>query len=130
MAGSGEFEAACDSEALWRPVVLWSSGLISLNDLASLALMEPVPVTDMKNRLSHYLRLVRAGARLTIVDRGRPIAVLAPITGVDDDIGELVAAGVAAPAEARLSKGFLTKPLPKSRRSVTAALIEGRDDRF
>lgn len=92
--------------------------------------MKPVPVTDMKNRLSHYLRLVRAGARLTIVDRGRPVAVLAPLTEVDDEIGSLVAKGVASAAEARMSKTFLTKKLPKARRPVSVALMEGRDDRF
>ena len=31
-------------------------------------------MTDLKNRLSHYLRLVARGEHVTILDRGRPVA--------------------------------------------------------
>lgn len=92
--------------------------------------MDNVPVTEMKNRLSHYLRLVRAGARVTIVDRGRPVAVLAPAAAVDDDIGDLVARGVASGPEQELPPDFLKRELPEPRQSVVAALVEDREDRF
>ena len=41
--------------------------------------MNSVGVRDLKNRLSHHLKRVRAGARLTVTERGRPIATLAPV---------------------------------------------------
>jgi len=35
-----------------------------------------VSIRDMKNRLSKYLKLVRAGKEVVITDRGRPVARL------------------------------------------------------
>ena len=46
--------------------------------------MQSVGVRDLKNRLSHHLKRVRAGARLTVTERGRPIATLAPVEVQDD----------------------------------------------
>ena len=40
--------------------------------------MHTVGVRDLKANLSAHLRRVRAGARLTVTDRGRTIAVLSP----------------------------------------------------
>ena len=41
--------------------------------------MQSVGVRDLKNRLSHHLKRVRAGARLVVTERGRPIATLIPV---------------------------------------------------
>ncbi|HEY2153029.1 MAG TPA: type II toxin-antitoxin system prevent-host-death family antitoxin [Vicinamibacterales bacterium] len=41
--------------------------------------MQSVGVRDLKNRLSHHLKRVRAGVRLTVTERGRPIATLEPV---------------------------------------------------
>jgi prevent-host-death family protein len=38
-----------------------------------------VGIRDLKNRLSYHLKRVRAGARLIITERGRPIATLVPV---------------------------------------------------
>ena len=35
-----------------------------------------VGVRELRNQLSRYLRRVRAGERLVVTDRGRPVAVL------------------------------------------------------
>ena len=35
-----------------------------------------VPVRELKDRLSEYLRRARAGERIVVTDRGRPIAEL------------------------------------------------------
>jgi prevent-host-death family protein len=48
--------------------------------------MQSVGVRDLKNRLSHHLKRVRAGVRLTVTERGRPIATLVPVEAVDDDM--------------------------------------------
>jgi prevent-host-death family protein len=46
--------------------------------------VETVGVRDLKNRLSHHLKRVRAGTRLTVTERGKPIATLAPVEEKDD----------------------------------------------
>jgi len=46
--------------------------------------MNAVGVRDLKNRLSHHLKRVRGGARLTVTERGRPIATLSPVEEKDD----------------------------------------------
>jgi prevent-host-death family protein len=38
--------------------------------------MATVGVRELKNRLSHFLRRVADGDRITVTDRGRPIAVI------------------------------------------------------
>jgi len=92
--------------------------------------MKTAPVTDLKNRLSRYLRLVARGESVTILDRGRPIARLTRVEGGDAELEGLVAAGLARPPLAALPKDFLTRCLPRPRTSVQRALIEDREDRF
>ena len=51
-------------------------------------------IRELKNRLTHYLRLVRNGERVIVTERGRPIAVLRPIDESDgeaDSLGERLA---------------------------------------
>lgn len=92
--------------------------------------MKSAPVTDVKNRLSHYLRLVARGESVTILDRGRPVARLTRVESGDEEIDALVAAGLARPPIAPLPKDFLTRKLPRPKLSVTQALLEDREDRF
>jgi prevent-host-death family protein len=62
--------------------------------------MRTVGVRELKNRLSHYLRLVRSGERVLITDRGE---VVAEVRGADaaeghaSGIDELVRRGLARP---------------------------------
>jgi prevent-host-death family protein len=39
----------------------------------------PLHVAELKARLSHYLRAVRAGRSLTVFDRDTPVARLVPV---------------------------------------------------
>ncbi len=57
--------------------------------------MQTVGVRELKNRLSHHLKRVRAGARLTVTERGKPIATLAPVQEKDDQawLRKMVAEG-------------------------------------
>ena len=55
-------------------------------------------VRELKNRLSEFLRRVTEGERITVTDRGRPIAVLGPAEAAahDEDIRQMVREGLAA----------------------------------
>ncbi len=39
-----------------------------------------VKTAELKNRLSHYLRLVEQGETITVMLRNKPVATLAPVT--------------------------------------------------
>jgi prevent-host-death family protein len=91
--------------------------------------MKMAPVTDLKNRLSHYLRLVARGESVTILDRGRPVARLTRIDADDSDVGMLVASGLARPPLGPLPRDFLTRRLPRPKASVQQVLLEDRGDR-
>ncbi len=51
--------------------------------------MARVGIRQLKNRLSDYMNRVRAGERLIVTDRGRPIAVVIP-AGTDKHIETLL----------------------------------------
>ncbi len=40
--------------------------------------MATVGIRELRNRLSAYLRRVKAGERLLVTERGRPVALLSP----------------------------------------------------
>jgi prevent-host-death family protein len=92
--------------------------------------MKMAAVTDLKNRLSHYLRLVARGESVTILDRGRPVARLTRADASDTELADLIAGGLARPPISPLPKDFFTRELPRSAASVQDALLEDRGDRF
>lgn len=53
-----------------------------------------VGIRELKNSLSKYLDLVRAGGEVVVTDRGHPIARLSGIDQPTDRLAELVASGV------------------------------------
>ena len=40
--------------------------------------MTTVGIRELKNRLSEFLRKVADGERVTVTDRGRPVAIMSP----------------------------------------------------
>ncbi|HEY2995840.1 MAG TPA: type II toxin-antitoxin system prevent-host-death family antitoxin [Methylomirabilota bacterium] len=59
--------------------------------------MATVGARQLKNRLSEFLRRAAEGERITVTDRGRPVAVLGPAESTVDDeaIWRMVRAGLA-----------------------------------
>lgn len=92
--------------------------------------MKVAPITDLKNRLSHYLRLVARGETITVLDRGNPVAQIRPIEGADDGMRRLAAAGLVRLPVRPAPKDLWTRSLPRAARSVSAALDEDREDRL
>ena len=88
-------------------------------------------IRDMKNRLSHYLRRVRAGREVVITDRGKPVARLVPMGPEAAGEADLVARTLALPW-VRPGKGGKPKgakrPIPWKRGQKLASDIV-REDR-
>jgi antitoxin (DNA-binding transcriptional repressor) of toxin-antitoxin stability system len=83
----------------------------------------------LKNHLSAYLKKVRAGRTILIVDRDQPVARLERIAGggeADDRIGRLEKAGLLRRATVRLDPEALRIEAPKAQRSVLDALLDER----
>lgn len=64
--------------------------------MAIIAMMRPVQIAELKNSLSAYLQLVRAGEEVVIRDRKIAIAKIVPLARQDGEIEEqsLVAEGL------------------------------------
>lgn len=90
-----------------------------------------VSISDLKANLSRYLREVRRGGEVQILDRGRPVARLAaPAVPDDDDLRtRLVSAGVIRPGSGRAA-GILEQPPLALRSNLSRALVEDRDERL
>ncbi len=71
--------------------------------------MTTVGVRELRQRASELLRRVEAGETIEVTDRGRPVAVLAPLPEAGP-LEQLRAAGEVIPATASL--GDLADPLP------------------
>ena len=96
--------------------------------------MSVVKVSDLKNGLSHYLRLVRRGESVLVSDRNRVIARIDPAgdaasAGTDDArwLDELERRGIVRRGVGKLPRGWLGHR-PKVRADVVGALIEERQD--
>ncbi len=91
--------------------------------------MTTVGVRELRQRASELLRRVEAGETIEVTDRGRPIAVLAPLPEAEP-LERLRAAGDVIPAASRLDD--LPNPLPlrvgKEASSAVLARLR-RDDR-
>jgi len=94
--------------------------------------MKKVSITEAKNALSALIDGLKGGTSVLIVDRGRPVARLEPVTsssrGDDGRVSRLIREGVVRPPRAPLPKTFFSEQLPrlKDEISVVAALIEER----
>lgn len=96
--------------------------------------MSIVNVSELKNRLSHYLRLVREGETVIVRDRERVIARIQPAgahsaTRTDDSdwLDELERRGTIRRADGKIARGWLAAR-PKLAANMVTALLEERDD--
>lgn len=85
-----------------------------------------VGVRELRQNLSKYLRRVASGERLEVTERGRPVAVLAPLSESSSALQRLVASGRARPPQGDL----LDLGLPRGQVTTkgTGALRELREE--
>jgi prevent-host-death family protein len=90
-------------------------------------------VTELKNRLSYYLRLVKQGESIEVLDRSVPIARIQgiePPSGRDQaQLERLLKDGVVSPAARKPAKDFLKTPPIACKVDPVEVLIEERGDR-
>jgi prevent-host-death family protein len=91
--------------------------------------MRSTNIADPRNRLTQYLREVRAGEEIVVRDRQRPIAKIVPFTVDDDDADDaaLVANGLMRKGSGRLPASFWKAR--RSRVAMHAAVVAVRADR-
>lgn len=95
---------------------------------ATLCVMRRVGVRELRQNLSVHLRAIQAtGEAIEVTDRGRAVAVLAPLP-VDDEYEAMIAAGTLRPAGA--SWDTLPAPIGAVSTAGTDALDELRDERL
>lgn len=93
--------------------------------------MEKATISQVKNRLSAYLKKVRAGETVLIFDRDEPIARLERVMAEkhpDDRLARLERSGLIRRARAPVSLDELGGSLPKTKLSVVDALVEERQE--
>lgn len=95
--------------------------------------MKKVSITEAKNRLSALIDGLKGGSPVLIVDRGRPVARLEPVSNDgkaahDGRLSRLIRNGVVRPGRAPLPRSLFTDEPPRMKggASAVAALIEER----
>lgn len=87
-----------------------------------------VGIRELRQNLSVYLRRVQAGEALEVTDRGRPVAMLVPLTKPSTVLERLVAAGRASPRRGDLVD--LGSPRGRVSSRLSEALAQEREERL
>jgi prevent-host-death family protein len=87
-----------------------------------------VGVRELRQNLTRYLRRVKRGERLEVTERGRPVAVLAPLGEPESPLARLIASGRVLPPTGDLLS--LIPPKGKVSTGLSEALEEERSDRL
>lgn len=98
--------------------------------------MERVTIGKLRDQLSAYLRKVRAGETILVLDRDTVIARLEPgsndATDKNDRLSELIAHGVLTPPKDPKGRektlALMAGGPPRTRVSALGALLEERDE--
>jgi len=90
-----------------------------------------VSVSQLKARLSEYLRRVKAGETVLVTERGRPIVEMKPLPSesLGEELTELVEAGLVRPSTEPLPEGYWEEERPADPEgAVRRAIIEEREE--
>ena len=96
--------------------------------------MKTASVSELKAHLSRYLREVRRGGEVQVLDRGRPVARLTGLADASSSTGNhhrqhLIQAGILRPGTADTSRVLDQQPLELAS-DLRRAVDEDRDDRL
>jgi prevent-host-death family protein len=88
--------------------------------------MKKASITEAKNNLSALIDHVKSGSPVLIVDRGRPVARLEPLSGsglADGRLARLARDGAVRPARGPLPKMLLASAPPRPKRGASAVRV-------
>jgi prevent-host-death family protein len=92
--------------------------------------MNTVGIKELKNRLTHYIRLAKSGEDIIVTDRSKPIALIQKIEMVKEPRSEeAILARLAVEGSLTLAKkGAMTrfKPIRIKGRSASEMIVEDR----
>lgn len=91
--------------------------------------METATISQVKNRLSAYLKLVRAGQTVLILDRNEPVARLERVEAAnhpEDRLARLARAGLVRRGRGPVAVDVLRQAPPGAGSGVLEALLEER----
>ena len=95
--------------------------------------MKQVSVTELKNQLSRYLRLVKRGEVIEILEHSVPVARLEGVQGLptrtEDHLERLRRDGIVLPAKQGARTDIVDEPPVECRADVVQAVIDERGDR-
>lgn len=93
--------------------------------------MTIVGIRDLKNQLPRYLNMVRKGGQVIVTDRGKPIAIIHDLTGIETNasqnevLASLASAGkIRLPVRAGGVKKF--EGVSIKGKSITDTVLENR----
>lgn len=92
--------------------------------------MTTVSISDLKANLSRYIREVRRGGEVQVLDRGTPVARLAPPAATGDGLRQtLIRTGLLRPGTGKAAAILEESPIQLPT-SLSDALMEDRTDRL
>jgi antitoxin (DNA-binding transcriptional repressor) of toxin-antitoxin stability system len=91
-----------------------------------------VGTKELKNRLSHFLRLVREGETVNVMDRAEVVAQIRPVRGArarsdEQVLRELERDGLITRGSGRLRDVKPLRTRRRGRRTLSEMIIEDRD---
>jgi antitoxin (DNA-binding transcriptional repressor) of toxin-antitoxin stability system len=108
------------------------AGWTSQWEKARLASMRRVGVTELKDRLSYYLRLVKTGETVEVTERDVAIAVLTRLSqgeGRGLQLDDLIREGIVVAPQRHADIGELDRPAIRCDGNVAQAVVDARGDR-
>jgi prevent-host-death family protein len=93
--------------------------------------MKSVNIAELKNRLSVYLKEVKAGEEILVRDRNQPVARIIPLARSRDEDAELLtlaSQGKLRLGEGRLENSFWQMPAPRVPAAALRRVVEQERD--
>ena len=93
--------------------------------------MKKATISELKNRLSAYLKEVQAGETILVLDRDQPVARIERVEAEahpEGLLGRLERAGLLHRGTGRMPMKLLRSAAPKSKKSVVKALLLDREE--
>jgi prevent-host-death family protein len=90
--------------------------------------MMSIGIRELRQNASRYMRLVKAGQRVAVTERGTLVAYLVPAAGSGSLLDQLAAGGEYEPPTSRILDLLPPPPVPEGKRPLSEVVEELRDE--